>query len=144
MQSSLNSQTAQEGCKRLKCEALDQSGAYICLDGGNSVFVNRVLVEMKFEASKTLYLKARHFRASKIALTKARLLNHDLHFHVFGQQNINFPQFYRKKIPLNIRTILSGFVPFLVSLKTSFSPSKEAQKCCFSLFKGQIVGTKLA
>ena len=50
------------------------------LDGGNSALVNRVLVETNVEASKTLFFK-RHFRASQIALTEARFLKHDLHFH---------------------------------------------------------------
>ena len=67
----------------------------LSLDGGNSAFVTRALVETTFGVPEKLYLK--HFRASEIALTKARLLNHDLYFHghfsggskiaLFGRQN---------------------------------------------------------
>ena len=41
---------------------------------------NRVLVETDFEASKTLVFKG-HFGASKIVLTKTRLLKRDFPVH---------------------------------------------------------------
>ena len=50
----------------------------IWLDGGNRALV-RVLVKTNIGALKTLYLKA--FWSLKIALTKARLLKHDLPVH---------------------------------------------------------------
>ena len=46
------------------------------LDGGNSALVIGFLVETCFEASKHFLL--RHFGASTMALTEARLLKHDL------------------------------------------------------------------
>ena len=63
------------------------------LSGGSSGFVKKVLLKTYFERSKTLHV--RQFGASKIALTKARLLKHELPVHnvVFAQDPVeNAPE----------------------------------------------------
>ena len=64
-------------------------------------FSNRVLVETNFEASKTLFLMA--FGASKIVLTKARLLKHDPRSRLFFNPGKNW-QYLEKKVSGTIPT----------------------------------------